>query len=411
MTTGITVEGASLRFRLYHEKGADLKSRVTGLFSPAQERRPSYSEFWALHDVDLAIGHGERVGIIGHNGAGKSTLLKVISGIYQPTRGRVAVQGSVCSLLEIGTGFHPELSGRENLDLYGSIYGLSRAQIAAMAADVEAFTGLGEFMDTPVKYYSTGMYGRLAFASATAVKPEILILDEMFAGGDADFIGRATERMQAFIAAASIIVFVSHQLELIERFCQRTVWMDHGRVRADGATDGVLAGYRATVRMGEGGGMGGRGLEGGGGCGADLALARFENGAGGAVAEVAPGDRVVVRACFVLRQAVAAPIIGFMLKNQDGVAVLGENTWERYAGRAPAAAAGSSVEARFACSMPRLVAGRYSLTVALADGTQSNHATVLWADCVYTISVLGDPPGKGLIGIPCDDISLSVTCP
>lgn len=241
----IIVEQVSLHFRLYHEKGADLKQAITGLFK--RKHRESHSDFLALNAVDLRIVHGERIGIVGHNGAGKSTLLKVISGIYTPTTGSVRTVGRICPLLEIGTGFHHELSGRENLYLHGAIYGLHRHEIVGLVDEIVAFTGLGEFIDTPVKYYSTGMYMRLAFAAATAVKPEILILDEMFAGGDAEFIGKATRRMQEFLDAASIIVFVSHQLELIERFCQRVVWMDHGRVREDGPMAEVLPRYRAAM--------------------------------------------------------------------------------------------------------------------------------------------------------------------
>jgi ABC-type polysaccharide/polyol phosphate transport system ATPase subunit len=241
MSTGIAIDHVSLKFRLYHEKGSDLKAMVTGLLRG--KHRKAYTDFWALNDLSLSISHGERIGVIGHNGAGKSTLLKVLSGIYFPDQGKVTVDGRLCSLLEIGTGFHPELTGRENIRLYASIYGLSRVEALRMFDDVVAFTDLADFIDTPVKYFSTGMYGRLAFATATAVRPEILVLDEMFAGADQEFIAKASRRMIDFMAAASIVVLVSHELELVRRFCSRVVWLDHGRLKQDGPIDQVLSAY------------------------------------------------------------------------------------------------------------------------------------------------------------------------
>jgi ABC-type polysaccharide/polyol phosphate transport system ATPase subunit len=245
MSTGITIDSVSLKFRLYHEKGLDLKAMVAGLLRG--QRRKAYTDFWALNDLSLNIGHGERIGVIGHNGAGKSTLLKVLSGIYFPDRGKVMVDGRLCSLLEIGTGFHPELTGRENIRLYASIYGLSRVEALRMFDDVVAFTDLAAFIDTPVKYFSTGMYGRLAFATATAVRPEILVLDEMFAGADQDFITKASKRMVDFMAAASIVVLVSHELDLVRRFCSRVVWLDHGQLKQDGPIDQVLSAYDQPI--------------------------------------------------------------------------------------------------------------------------------------------------------------------
>jgi ABC-type polysaccharide/polyol phosphate transport system ATPase subunit len=241
MSIGIDIDRVCLKFRLYHEKGSDLKAMVSGLLRG--QRRRAYTDFWALNDLSLQFNHGERIGVIGHNGAGKSTLLKVLSGIYFPDSGRVKVDGRLCSLLEIGTGFHPELTGRENIRLYGSIYGMNRIETQRMLDDVVEFTDLAEFIDTPVKYFSTGMYGRLAFATATAVQPEILVLDEMFAGADQDFIAKASRRMISFMAAASIVVLVSHELDLVRRFCTRVVWLDHGRLKQDGPIDQVLDAY------------------------------------------------------------------------------------------------------------------------------------------------------------------------
>lgn len=246
MNSNISVKDVSLNFRLYHKKGGSLKEFFAELMR--REGRKSYSEFKALDGVTLNIQHGERVGIVGHNGAGKSTLLKTICGIYHASQGEVSVSGRIAPLLEIGAGFNAELSGRENIYLNGAILGYETAKLKEIEPEIIDFTGLEEFIDTPVKYYSTGMYMRLAFAIATAVKPDILILDELFAGGDAEFIDKALDRMHSFIAASSIMVFVSHQPDLIKRLCNRVIWLDHGKVIEDGEPEIVIDHYLNDIR-------------------------------------------------------------------------------------------------------------------------------------------------------------------
>jgi ABC-type polysaccharide/polyol phosphate transport system ATPase subunit len=240
-TTEIVLDDVSLRFRLYQDKNISLKEKFADMLS--RKPVPPTKEFWALRNISLSIAHGERVGIVGHNGAGKSTLLKTICRIYEPTGGSLKVAGSVAPLLEIGAGFNPELSGRENIYLNGAILGFKKEQLRAIEEEVVEFTQLQEFIDTPVKYYSTGMYMKLAFAIATSVHPEILILDELFAGGDAEFIERAQARMSRFVDSSSILVFVSHQESLVRKLCNRVIWMDHGVVKADGPTAEVLTRY------------------------------------------------------------------------------------------------------------------------------------------------------------------------
>lgn len=244
--SSIHVEGLSLRFRLYSDRNVSFKEKFAGFLSG--RRPPGPKEFMALDGVSLKIEHGERVGIVGHNGAGKSTLLKTICRIYEPTIGSVRVKGKIAPLLEIGAGFQPEISGRQNIYLNGAILGYSTDVLKKIENDVVEFTQLGEFVDMPVKYYSTGMYMKLAFAIATAVNPDILILDELFAGGDAEFIDRAQERMRNFVDQSSILVFVSHQPSLIKRLCNRVVWLDHGRVVMDGAADEVLDNYLSNSK-------------------------------------------------------------------------------------------------------------------------------------------------------------------
>jgi ABC-type polysaccharide/polyol phosphate transport system ATPase subunit len=241
----ILIKDLSLLFRLYQDKHVSLKEKVSTLMQKG--RAPVAKQFWALKDINLRISHGERVGIVGHNGAGKSTLLKTICRIYTPTKGGVTVNGAVAPLLEIGAGFQAEISGRENIYLNGAILGYPQEKLRAIERDVIEFTQLEQFIDTPVKYYSTGMYMKLAFAIATAVDPEILILDEIFAGGDAEFIGRAQARMDRFVNNSNILVFVSHQHELIRKLCTRVVWLDHGSILADGPVNEVLSKYLASA--------------------------------------------------------------------------------------------------------------------------------------------------------------------
>jgi ABC-type polysaccharide/polyol phosphate transport system ATPase subunit len=237
----ISVTNLSMKFRIYHDRSPSLKESFANLFK--KKSRASYSEFIALNDVSLEIIAGDRVGIIGHNGAGKSTLLKTLCRVYESDEGSVRVEGRLAPLLEIGAGFHPEFTGRENIYLNGSILGISKKVLSEIEAEVIAFAGVEEFIDTPVKYYSTGMYMRLAFSLATAVDPDILLLDEVFAGGDADFMVKAKERMLSMVDKANILIMVSHDLSIINTLCNRVIWIDHGKLVADGPTDLVMARY------------------------------------------------------------------------------------------------------------------------------------------------------------------------
>ncbi|UKD12301.1 MULTISPECIES: ABC transporter ATP-binding protein [Burkholderia] len=234
----------SLKFRLYHDKTPSLKDYLAQFFRSKSHSK--FTDFWALKNVSLTIRRGDRVGIVGHNGAGKSTLLKTICRIYSAQSGDVKITGRVAPLIEIGAGFNPEFSGRDNIYFSGSILGYSKDELRRLEGEIIEFTELEEFIDTPVKYYSTGMYMKLAFAIATAVHPEILILDEVFAGGDASFIAKAKQRMTEFIDKASIMVCVSHDMDLLRTLCNRVVWLDHGQVKADGNPDEIITQYLAA---------------------------------------------------------------------------------------------------------------------------------------------------------------------
>lgn len=212
-------------------------------------RDPTREEFWALKDINLEIKVGDRVGIIGRNGAGKSTLLKILSRITEPTTGRISIKGRVASLLEVGTGFHPELTGRENIILNGAVLGMKKQEIARKFDEIVEFAGVARFLDTPVKRYSSGMYLRLAFSVAAHLEPEILLVDEVLAVGDAEFQKKCIGKMESVAKAGRTVVFVSHNLNAIEQVCNTGIWLDLGRVKSVSRDVGELV--RTYLRDGE----------------------------------------------------------------------------------------------------------------------------------------------------------------
>lgn len=217
-----------------------LVGRVTRTHGPASEREHT----WALRDVEFSVQPGEVLGIIGHNGAGKSTLLKILSRITRPTEGRALMRGRIGSLLEVGSGFHPELTGAENILLNGAILGMSRSEVRERFDEIVAFSGVEQFLQTPVKRYSTGMYMRLAFAVAAHLEPEILIIDEVLAVGDAEFQRKCIGRMNELSRGhGRTVLFVSHNLAAVKQLCPRSIWLETGRVRADGPTADVVDSY------------------------------------------------------------------------------------------------------------------------------------------------------------------------
>ena len=214
----------------------------------ARQKRGKTEEFWALRGLDLEIERGQMVGIIGRNGAGKSTFLKLLSRITEPTTGRIRLRGRVASLLEVGTGFHPELTGRENIYLNGSILGMSRAEIQRKFDEIVAFAEINKFLDTPVKRYSSGMYVRLAFAVAAHLEPEILIVDEVLAVGDAEFQKKCLGKMEdVSTKEGRTVILVSHQMPAIQNLCTRCILMDRGQLQKDGKTSDVIAAYLAKA--------------------------------------------------------------------------------------------------------------------------------------------------------------------
>lgn len=242
----VELRDVSLRFVSYHDKSYSLKRAVLDCVLRRENPRPR-SEFYALSDLNLKIDKGERVGVIGANGAGKSTLLRLLARIYPPTSGSITVRGTVAPLIEMGAGFNPELTGMENILLNGAMLGFSRKQMMARVDGIMEFTGLREFAELPLKYYSSGMYVRLAFAIATEVDPEILLIDESLGVGDAAFVDKAKARIGALLERSHVVVVVSHDLGALREICTRGLWMKQGRIVADGPIDDVIHRYMAEV--------------------------------------------------------------------------------------------------------------------------------------------------------------------
>jgi lipopolysaccharide transport system ATP-binding protein len=247
MATAISVQGLSKRYRIgqYQTAYGTLRDALSGGVRRvvAREHHDEERDMWALRDVSFDVPDGEVLGIVGRNGAGKSTLLKVLTRIVSPTEGRAEIRGRVGSLLEVGTGFHPELTGRENVFLNGSILGMRQREIVSKFDEIVDFAGVGPFLDTPVKRYSSGMSVRLAFAVAAHLEPEILLVDEVLAVGDAEFQRRCLGRMEDLSESGRTVVFVSHQMQAVAQLCDRAIWLDHGRVEREGPASDVVAEY------------------------------------------------------------------------------------------------------------------------------------------------------------------------
>ncbi len=235
----IVLEGVSLRYRLAKQRIPSFKEYAIHWMRGALV----YEELWALRGIDLRVQRGETVGIVGRNGAGKSSLLKVISRVLKPTAGRVEVQGTLAPILELGTGFDFELTGLENIELNALLLGHTRREVAEKAGEIIEFSGLGDFVRTPIRNYSSGMIARLGFSIATAWTPDVLILDEVLAVGDASFTERCEERIASFHASGTTVLLVSHSAKDILKNCTRVLWLDDGELRGDGAPEGVLERY------------------------------------------------------------------------------------------------------------------------------------------------------------------------
>lgn len=242
MSIAIDAKDISMKFHMDLNRTTSLKEWMVSLL----KGKRNYKDFWALKDVSFQVEKGEVFGIIGRNGSGKSTLLKVISGIYKPCEGKVSVKGSIAPMLELGSGFDMELSGRENIFLNGSILGFSEAFLKSKYDEILEFSELGDFIEMPIKTYSSGMLARLAFSVATIVHPEVLIVDEILSVGDEKFQQKSLARMMELMQGGATVLYVSHSLDQIRSMCKHVLWLDHGHVKMVGEVNEVCDAYRAA---------------------------------------------------------------------------------------------------------------------------------------------------------------------
>ncbi|MEI8000311.1 MAG: ABC transporter ATP-binding protein [Actinomycetes bacterium] len=354
----VSVEGVSKQFRLYHERNQSLKAAVM------RGGRARFEDFRALDDVSFDVQEGVTFGLIGENGSGKSTLLKCIARILRPDIGRISSHGTVSALLELGAGFHPELSGRENVYLNGSILGMSKKQVDACFDSIVDFSGIEPFIDTPVKNYSSGMYVRLGFAVAISIDPEILLVDEVLAVGDAEFQQKCTDKILEFKADGRTVVVVSHSMPAVRNLCDEVALLEHGKLIDVGSAASVIDEYMVEVFADrqfdvEDGARWGSG---------EIRLERFRllGDDGVAVDHCRTGDPVTLSFEYAANEEIRHPLFGASIYTADGVYVAGPNT--RDAGLLLDAVQGSGrVELRID-HLP-LVPGAYDVSAAIHDDT------------------------------------------
>ena len=363
----IRLQDVAVRYRVPQERIATFKEYAIRWLR-GQIR---YQSFWALQDINLEIQPGEVFGIIGPNGAGKSTLLKVIARVLFPTRGRVQIAGRVAPLLELGAGFDQELTGRENVYLNAGLLGYTIAQIDAMFADIVAFSGLQDFIDAPLRTYSTGMFARLGFSVATAARPDVLIVDEILGVGDAEFQTKSFERIQNFQAEGTTILLVSHSLDRVEAICSRALWLDHGKIIALGSAASVVNQYLTHSRDQESSRLSaefGRSNQSRWGTGKiEITRVRLTGLDGSEQSIFETGQPFVLHMDYIAHQPLPGAIFGMAIHRQDGVHITGPNTSQAGLEMPELSGPGSVT---FRVNHLPLLEGLYRLTVAstnLAD--------------------------------------------
>lgn len=439
----ISIDGVSKYFEIYEKPSHRL---LQMLF---RGHRQFYRPFWALHDISFEVQRGECVGIIGRNGAGKSTLLQIVTGTLSPSAGSVRLKGRVAALLELGSGFNPEFTGRENVYLNASILGLTNKEIEDRYDDIVAFADIGEFIDQPIKSYSSGMVVRLAFAVVAHVNADVLIVDEALSVGDAFFTQKCIRFLRRFMKDNTVL-FVSHDVSAVNSLCNRAVLLEQGTIKAMGSPKEITEQYladmyesiqgkselssesdapepgspllragandfrdmRQTVinnstirndievfRFDEAGASFGKG-------GATIEQVLLLDDKGAPLNWIVGGERVTLQIFCLAHSDLLSPIIGFHLKDRLGQSLFGDNTYLNYADKPLEVSAGETFTARFTFRMPVLAAGNYSFAVAVAEGTQTEHVQHQWRhDAVMLTSTTTCCTG-GIVGIPMLDIRM-----
>jgi ABC-type polysaccharide/polyol phosphate transport system ATPase subunit len=365
---------------------------IKGLF--VARGRVRAREVWALRDVSLSTEPGEAVGLVGRNGSGKSTLLRLVSGIIKPTSGRVEVGGQVGSLLELGAGFHPDFTGRENVYLNGSIHGLSRARVRELMDEIVAFAELEQAIDLPVRTYSSGMYMRLGFAVAAHIEADVLLLDEVFAVGDEAFQRKCFGKIAEFKQRGGTIVFVSHDAQAVERLCDRAVLLRQGSVAFDGPTRDAIAAYRRLLAEDRSPDELAAGLREWGSGEARIVSARLLDAEGDERIQFAAGEPLTVQLVIAAEAGVEPPRVSLELRDDDGV-VLGAAAADT-SGLGWAAAA-SEREVRFELDRLPLADGRFHLRFALVDARGDRLLHTLDDAARFLVFPAGDATGAVLL--------------
>jgi lipopolysaccharide transport system ATP-binding protein len=378
----ITVEGLSKRYELgalQHE--TQLRDQlVRWMRAPIKGRAPR-EILWALRDVSFEVREGEVVGIIGRNGAGKSTLLKILSRITYPTSGRVRTRGRVASLLEVGTGFHEELTGRENVFLNGSILGMKKREVEAKLDAIVAFAGVARFIDTPIKRYSSGMRLRLGFAVAAHLEPDVLIVDEVLAVGDAAFQKKCLSAMQDLRGGGRTVLFVSHNMTAVENLCSRCIWIANGRIDLDGPTHEVVEKYMASFASAGSASSELAAVDGRGGSG-EIRYTRVEfRSVDGTLQTVTRcGKSLVLRLCYHARQPVDKPAFTLRIQTDLGTLVTATGTWHHGLDIPSLPAGDGYIELEIA--ELNLMPGRYYLSLSV-DNWGTHHFYDILENAVY----------------------------
>jgi lipopolysaccharide transport system ATP-binding protein len=439
-SVALDVQGLGKCFHIYDAPGDRLRQFVMPRLSRllGRESKPYHREFWALRSLDLQVAKGETIGIIGRNGSGKSTFLQMVCGTLAPSCGEVKTHGRIAALLELGAGFNPEFSGRDNVAMNAALLGLSDAQIAERFDSIAAFADIGEFIDQPVKTYSSGMYVRLAFAVIAHVDADILVVDEALAVGDAVFTQKCMRFLRSFMERGTLL-FVSHDTAAIKSLCDRVVWIDKGQVMQIGPTKEVCDRYmQACYEAEQGSGPVAEAAPAAPVFDAslpwhdqrrdffraeplrnDIQVFRFNPeapsfGLGGAritgawlmdtqqrpLHWVVGGEPVVLRIQAKCHQALQSPIVGFVVKDRTGQAVFGDNSYLSYLGQPVACASGQVLQAEFSFDMPRMPVGNYAIDVALADGSQHDHVQQHWIQDALHFKSESTNMATGLLGIP-----------
>lgn len=437
----IVVTNLGKAYRQYHSRWSRLIEWVWPFGKARHERK------WVLRDINFRVSPGHAVGIIGTNGAGKSTLLKLITGTTQPTQGSVKMQGRVAALLELGMGFHPDFTGRQNVVMAAQLLGLHEDEVNLHMAEIESFAEIGGYIDQPVRVYSSGMQVRLAFAVATAVRPDILIVDEALSVGDGYFQHKCFARIRMFQEKGSTLLFVSHDLAVVRSLCDQAIWLDNGVIRDAGETKTVLDGYAKALyakgqevevaaeqvpverdvpkvesrqkrdcrldfinntnlrndieifefkqdaaRWGDGK--------------AKITDTKLQDANGTTLNWIIGGEEVVLSVEAQANEMLERVIVGFMVRDRLGQNLFGDNTYITTMDVPVSIGKNSKFQGRFRFLMPILPQGTYAVTVAIATGTQKDHIAHDWINEALFFESHNGISVSGLVGVPMHDITI-----